>query len=415
MCAKKFIVANLLKKIKLVTAIYLYLVLLLIKKLCYNTNNMKNILFFFIMFLSIMIVKAQGLTGEWMINLNISEQEIDEYIMFKPNNKKAYGNYITLNQNKTFSTYTRQECGSSCYYTTSGIYEMVGENHIRFIIKSILKSRFCEEKDYNPNKDIGLYYINREEDRMILLKSNGNIENDKQNVIYSKMITDFFNFQRMFPLGNRISSAKIEKMSEKDMVHSYLKKIGYTDFEYLFSKNVGYGGFSKITIAKIEGEFQYLYLDFSYPNNYYLSIFNYEPIKKTDRLVDKINSDNELKVVNLDDSSISKSINDFSHLKIYTKSEKKLVEKIIHQEFNKYYDLATIYYLVNEIPIYIEQNYDMKRASDRPAQNSFYIVDWNTNKYILKKENYGSRKFEKEKWEKIIELSKESIKYLNVH
>ncbi len=103
---------------------------------------------------------------------------------------------------------------------------MVGENHIRLVIKNILKSRFCEEKDSNPNKDIGLYYIHREEDRMILLKSNGNIENDKQNIIYSQMITDFFNFQRMFPSGNRISSVKIEKMSEKDMELNYLKNLG---------------------------------------------------------------------------------------------------------------------------------------------------------------------------------------------
>jgi len=371
---------------------------------------MKNILLFFIMFLYTIIVKAQDLPGEWMINLNISEQEVDEYIISKPNDKKAYGTYIIFNQNKTFSTYTRQECGSSCYYETSGIYEIVGENHLRFIIKSILKSRFCEEKDSKPNKDIGLYYIHREENRIMLLKSNGNIENDKQNVIYAKMITDFLNFQRMFPSGNRISSTKIEKMSEKDMVHSYLKNLGYIDFEYLFSKNVGYGDFSKIILAKIEGEFQYLYLNFSYPKEYYLSMFNYEPIKKTDMLVDKINSDNELKVINIDDTSSSNTINNFSFLTVFTKAEKKSVEKIIHHESNKYYELATIYYLVNEIPIYIEQNYDMKRAPDRPAQNFFYIVDWNTNKYILKKKNYGGRKFEKEKWKKIIELSKESIK-----
>jgi len=370
---------------------------------------MKNILLFIIMFLSTIIVKAQGLTGEWMINLNISEQDIDEYIMSKPNDKKAFGNYITLNENKTFSTYTRQECGSSCYYTTSGIYEMVGENHIRLVIKNILKSRFCEEKDSNPNKDIGLYYIHREEDRMILLKSNGNIENDKQNIIYSQMITDFFNFQRMFPSGNRISSVKIEKMSEKDMVHNYLKNLGYIDFEYLFSKNVGYGGFSKIILAKIEGQFQYLYLDFSYPKEYYLSMFNYEPIKKIDRLVDKINSDNELKFINIDDASLyNKDSSVF--LTVFYKKKNKAVEKIIHSVTDKYWTVTTIYYLENETPMYIEQNYDMKRAHDRPAQNSFYIIDWDTKKYILKKKNYGGRKFEKEKWERIIELSKDKIK-----
>lgn len=369
---------------------------------------MKNILLFFIILLLTVSVNAQELTGEWMINFKITEQDVSEYVIYKPNEKRAYGNYISINKDRTFSTNTRQECGSSCDYTTSGTYEIIGKNHIRFILKSILKSSFCQEKDSNHNKDIGLYYIHREENRIRLLKSDGNIENDKQNVIYSTMITDFFNFKRMFPSGNETLTSKIERMSEEDMVHTYLKKLGYIDFEYLFSKNVEYDS-SKIILIKIKEEYQYLHLAFSYPNNYFLSIFNYEPIRKIDEMVYKINSDNDLKIINVDqttsDSNYSSSL-----LTVFFKSENKSLKKLIHIEFNKHFTITTTFYFEDEIPIYIELNFDIKSNPDRPTQTSFYIVDWNTNKYILKKKNLGGRKFEKEKWERIIDLSKESIK-----
>src|SRR5690606_33011978 len=183
---------------------------------------MKNIFLFVAMLLLTTPVIAQELTGKWLINFQITEKEISEYIIYKPNKERAFGNYILINENETFSTYEAQECGSYCNIKTLGTYKMIDENYIQFILKSVLKNRFCQDKDYNPNKNIGLYYIHREEDKIRLLKSDGSIEKDRQNVIYSKMIEDFFNFQRMFPSGNKISSAKIEKMSEKDMVNTYL-------------------------------------------------------------------------------------------------------------------------------------------------------------------------------------------------
>lgn len=357
-----------------------------------------------------MSVNAQSLVGKWKISHLITERTIDKYIIYKSEKERSYGNHLSINEDGTFSTYTREECGMSCFTTTLGIYKMIDENYIRFTIKSISKSGICEGES-KPNKNIGLYYIHREENIIRLLKSNGNIEEDKQNVIYSKMITYFFNFQRMFPSGNKISSTKIEKMSEKDMVNTYLTNLGYTNFEYLFSKNIGYDDFPKIILTKIKGEYQYLNLHFSYPKDYYLSIFNYEPIRKIDENINKINSDKNLKAINIEEIPTHHSDIIFSLLTVFSKTEKNTVEKIIHQVFSKNFTITNIYYLENETPIYIEVDIiNLKRNPVLPSQSAFYIIDWNANKYIFKNNNYGSRKFEKEKWEKIIELSKESIK-----
>src|SRR5690554_7962755 len=102
----------------------------------------------------------------------------------------------------------------SCFTTTLGIYKMIDENYIRFTIKSISKSGKCEGES-KPNKNIGLYYIHREENIIRLLKSNGNIEEDKQNVIYSKMITYFLIFKECSLQEIRFLLQKLKRCQKK--------------------------------------------------------------------------------------------------------------------------------------------------------------------------------------------------------
>src|SRR5690606_9914188 len=159
-----------------------------------------------------------------------------------------------------------------CFTTTSGTYKMIDENHIRFFIKNISHSGECEGNS-NPNKDIGLYYIHREENRIQLLKSDGNIEKDKQNVIYSKLIADFLNFERTI---RKIEpqNKRIEKTSEKDAINAYLSELGYTDFGSLFSKPIESYGRS-IILVRIEQKHQYLYLA-DMGKSYYISLYDFD-------------------------------------------------------------------------------------------------------------------------------------------
>jgi len=148
------------------------------------------------------------LDGRYSINLLITDAPANEYILqFVPAGGNFYGNSAVFKSDGTFTTSYSADCGNDCFTLSEGRYIWADATHIRFIVERVKVTGDCNHKDYAPKKDLGLYAVRAESNKVILAMSNGNAAKDRKILSWSKKIDEFdketYNIYNFYPIPLR--------------------------------------------------------------------------------------------------------------------------------------------------------------------------------------------------------------------
>lgn len=357
------------------------------------------------------------LKGKWRISALIANSEAKEYLLSpqSPNRYENYGNNISINPDQTFISGYIAECGNDCFTTTKGKYKILDENYICFYIEEIIQSGECSENS-KPNKDLGLYYYYKTEKGFRLVRSSGNLEQDKKNVNYYNLIVakkkEVEEFYYRDGENQLIYNWKQTNLKdEKEVVAFCMTENKIKEYEILSSYN--FDPTLKIILVKINNQFGYVLYDTW--GNPMVSLYNDSNIKKIDGLVKGMDNDVSIiktvkRITNPKNTSESKVIT------IFKKDGE--INKVIYAGYYKYSEKisvsVTTIYLQNSTPILVVYLVSPDQEKE-VSVTGLYVLDWQNNKganKIIKHENGKNNKylvFEKPKINKIIE----EIKMIN--
>ena len=147
------------------------------------------------------------LQDNWNTNELILSAETKEYSLFSPDpDEYSYGNHITLNPDQTFKSFYTADCGNGCFTSSAGKYKIIDKNYICFYLETITKSGDCSG-NFQPNRDLGLYYYYQKDKVFYLLKSKGSLEQDKKNIRYRDLIiAKRVEIEKFYENRNRLNS-----------------------------------------------------------------------------------------------------------------------------------------------------------------------------------------------------------------
>ena len=329
--------------------------------------------------------KISTLQGKWRISELISNAEIKEYILTTQSSDKFnnYGNNISLNTDQSFVSGYSAECGNDCFTTTKGKYKIIDENYICFYLEEIIRSGECSGNS-KPKKDLGLYYYYKTENGFRLLRSVGNLEQDKKNVSYydlivskRKEIDEFYyrNGQNQSIYNWKQTNLK----DEKEIVAFCMKENKIQDYEILFSSKGDIYSRLNIILVKINNQFRYVLYDTW--GNPMVSLYNDSPIQKINQLVNKIDNDKSLsKTEKKTTTPQNNSTSETKVITVYKNSSE--INKVIYARYYEYSGKisvsTTTIYLQNSTPIYIVylSSPDIKTLI---SETGLYVLDWQNN------------------------------------
>lgn len=339
-----------------------------------------------------------ALNGKWRISTLIANSETKEYLLISqsPNRYENYGNNISINPDQTFISSYSAECGNDCFTTTKGKYKIIDENYICFYLEEIIKRGECSGNSI-PNKDLGVYYYYKTENGFRLVRSSGNLEQDKKNVNYynlivakKKEIEEFYYRDGQNQLIYNWKQTKLK--DEKEVVAFCMTENEIKEYEILTSYNDD--PTLKIILVKINNQFRYVLYD-SWGNPM-VSLYNDSNIKKIDGLVKGIDNDVSIiktvkRITNPKNTSESKVIT------IFKKDGE--INKVIYAGYYKYgqkisVSITTIY-LQNSTPILVVYLVSPDQEKE-VSETGLYALDWQNNKVaniIIKHENGRNIKY----------------------
>lgn len=333
--------------------------------------------------------------GTWKIDKLITNAVEKEYTFDQQDTTVyRYGNKITLNADQTFESYYTAPCRLDCFTRTRGNYKLVDENYICFLLKNITRFGTCQG-DEQPAEDLGLYYFHVSDNgSILLLKSAGSLEQDKNNAMYREMILAKYQEMKQFgdlqPSSNLLLNWK-ETTSEnlQEIVAHCMAEQHITDFEVLYThnfiENSHNGAYLQTILVKTTNDFKYLVY---HPGDKSVGMYNDLPIRERDSLVQTIDCTKKLKRKTFKETYHPQTSSSTKNtLTVYT--EKKEVFKIVLNEYfsNGGSCILTVY-LNHEAPIYITRElvnttYNLKTA--------YYFLDATTQKIVTReiKKNYS--------------------------
>jgi hypothetical protein len=140
------------------------------------------------------VVPQVTLNGTYKGSALITDEPLTEYTFHKAEMESPYmfGDITHFKPDGSFLSAYSADCGNDCFPACTGRYSWVDEAHIRIIADSITVRGDCENRQYNPHKDLGLYYVLQENDSTIrFIKSNGNAQDDRKRLEWSAAIARF--------------------------------------------------------------------------------------------------------------------------------------------------------------------------------------------------------------------------------
>jgi hypothetical protein len=316
------------------------------------------------------------LEGMWTIRPLITDTDNREYTLSGHRNSiqqgfnRFYGDNAIFKSDGTFENSHSEKCGNgSPFISAKGRYKIIDENYLCF---SLQKSKTDDE-------DLGLFRIYREDNKIHLVKSDGNPENDKKSLQYIEMLNSKskelpdYNSRYMYGfsdtnVGNLIdwkksdSDYRFEKW--ENIVDFITKQKQITDYEILFNKNFDRGTF---ILIKTKNEYCYIWREPFYG----VALFDSSFFKKIDciHLSEEINRNENLqkKTIYLPDTETHRT-DEFSRNKLFFYKENDEIKKIVyvnHIREGKQY--SYIYYLKEGKPIVI------KASNSWGGKNYFYF------------------------------------------
>ncbi|MVO11088.1 hypothetical protein GOQ30_18105 [Flavobacterium sp. TP390] len=378
---------------------------------------MKKILQFIIPFFLIQNVFSQDLVGKWNINSLIDNNyPPEEYILYpiKPDKYGIeFGLILVLKPDGTFHSYQISHRGQDRLSpSTYGKYTIIDNNYIRFFLEKRNK-----QQEILINEDLGKFYYSQKNDGFRFLKSNGNIERDKQTAYFRDLLYEKTSEINKYK-DNALNWKYTEIKDEREAVTFCMTENQIQNFEILYSRRAeGYN--RKIILIKIDSDFRYVIFekDFYREGLNRIALYDDSKIKEIDKLVAEIKNDKNLKIKTIKNNTEPKqNFNDNSETILDLFQNKKKMQKSVYQKYVSYSNQASInnitIYFQDEKPIYVE--YLTKHISNQQVRESitgFYILDFKNHKFITKpiKKDNGEIDYPSELINKAIEKIKSYI------
>jgi hypothetical protein len=135
-------------------------------------------------------VDAAAIQGNWTISQLIVGKDADEYTLTSQTKERTfqYGNHISLQPDGTFVCGYSAPCGNDCFTTSVGKYKLINTDYICLFLEKSTQNGDCHSNS-DPNEDLGLFRIYRNERGIVLCKSDGNPQQDADNRKYVNLLT----------------------------------------------------------------------------------------------------------------------------------------------------------------------------------------------------------------------------------
>lgn len=206
--------------------------------------------------------RAQSIQGEWKITKLITTSATQEYTLTAsgPEEHRNFGNHVKFNDDSTFNCWYSAMCGMDCFISSWGDYSLTDEDHVQFRIDTVSYVRFCEgrHKETEFPIETGLYYIQRSENEINFIKSNGDLEQDKLNISYSDTLDAHFEESGHFRTLRKWVKPKTElEITPENIASLYMSSIERSDYKVLYSKEIGYD--EVVVLVEVDGEWKSIY------------------------------------------------------------------------------------------------------------------------------------------------------------
>jgi hypothetical protein len=359
------------------------------------------------------------LHATWNTNELLLSDETKEYYLF-PQNTDDYnfGNHLKLNPDQTFISFYTADCGNDCFTTSKGKYKIIDKNYICFYLEKITQSGDCSGNTQS-DKDLGLYYYYKKDTIYGLLKSNGNLEQDKKKVYYRDLIVakraEIEKFYKDHGSLNRsmFDWKRTTYTDETPIVAFCMAENKIKNYELLYYDRGSRYSTVAIGLLKVNGEFRYVICDTW--GNPIVCLYNDAEIKKTDELVDKVDKEKSLEVRSFKPKKMSgRTSLDKETITVSKKGNE--IYKVIYEDYPKDTEhigvfTLTVYYR-NSVPLYIDFQNDFTGIENKRVEKTgLYILDWENNKVVVKAINgsgyYVSNEWIKEKTYQIMDEVKQ--------
>ncbi len=192
-------------------------------------------------FFSLFSNAQTNILGTWKIDRIIGVNDYNEYSLVAQK-EFSWGNNLKMDLDGTFVSRYLAECGSDCFTSSSGRFMIIDDAHIRFILINIHYSGCGKElkSESDLNKDLGIFYIYKDSKSIRLIKSNGVLQDDKNKMLYAKMLNTFDENWKSYDYSWVNTKANTSKEILKDCVGNK-KTVDLLNCQIVFSKKEDYG------------------------------------------------------------------------------------------------------------------------------------------------------------------------------
>lgn len=212
---------------------------------------------FLVLFFSIVSNAQSNLFGDWRIDNIIGISNIKEYSMVKQEENNRSGDLLTLNLDGTFVSRNLPQCGNDTSLSVFGNFILIDDTHIRFILRQTSSRNYnkVHNLESDLSRDLGIFYIYKDSKSVRLIASNGVLEDDKNKVLYNKLM-DSFNWRLYDFVWNNTKGNNREEIV-KDCIDSE-KRIDFSHCKVVFSKKENYGD---VILVKENSNFHFVIYD----------------------------------------------------------------------------------------------------------------------------------------------------------
>lgn len=296
---------------------------------------------------------SQDLIGEWKIDHLMLDSIRNEYTLtpVKTGNgmRYDYGNHFRLSEDGTFRSWYTAPCGNDCFTTSSGKY-ILDRNHIQFSIDTITKHGECRmEEIHSYPINLGSFFIHRDDEKIRLFKSNGDLEEDQLHVNYSDSIDQvFIEVGKFHYLFDGIRPDSLLERNAENIASVYGSALGEKNYRILHEKKHGYR--SSVVLLELEERWVYLFCSSSLSDDkeviYEVSYFDRAFLNEHLRAVAKIDRDLHRSKPMVKELKNADGLREVSEVYMKDNMEKKVV---FQKELSKGMETTTFYLSENRL------------------------------------------------------------------
>ena len=201
-----------------------------------------------------------------------------EYVLYKIDTTDkyfTYGTSIKFNAENTFNNFYSAKCGNDCFPSSTGKYFFTDENHIFIQVNKFQQDGDCETKNIVFSSGFVGYFIKPiNNDRFKLIKSNGNLNDDRLNEKYSTLIDKYA--EEVKNGSSALLDYKTKATNNISRVNDFIRnRTTIKDFKILYSKKVD--DVSLVTLVEnLDAPGEYFFIVNGFRNNYEFQVGYYK-------------------------------------------------------------------------------------------------------------------------------------------